>query len=230
MKFALFCANSSLLFAFSWPSLPSFDWQAALIVGAVVAVAAIAVIGLAIATPLVAVQAGATLLGTCLAVSGIAAATGIIGGVAAGVYWGHQGDIEIERQKDRIRRISNHLDMYFEPADDPTRAADFQCNLVIYEEKGMNTRGPGVTERTLQIRAADSEEFYWQVDKELRRWFAKQVLGDTDELPRSVRVYMSPYPGEGIYERLEQLTKENANGKCQVHKIEGEWKSELSLD
>lgn len=54
MKSTMLLAISGVLFAISWPTLPSFDWQAALIVGAIVAVAAVVVITVAIATPFVA--------------------------------------------------------------------------------------------------------------------------------------------------------------------------------
>ena len=94
MKSTMLLATSGVLFAISGPNSPSFDWQAALIVGAIVAVAAVVVIAVAIVTPFVAVEAGATMLGTCFAVGVIALATGGIGGTAAGFYRGLQGDIK----------------------------------------------------------------------------------------------------------------------------------------
>lgn len=54
MKSTMLLATSGVLFAMSWQDLPSFDWQAALFVGAIVAVAAVVVIAVAIATPFVA--------------------------------------------------------------------------------------------------------------------------------------------------------------------------------
>jgi hypothetical protein len=86
MKSNVLLATSGVLFVINWPSLPSFDWQAALIVGAIVAFAAVVVIAVAIATPFVAIQAGATILGTCIAVGTIALVTGVIGGTTAGFY------------------------------------------------------------------------------------------------------------------------------------------------
>jgi hypothetical protein len=223
MKSTMLLAASCVLFAVNWPSLPSFDWQAALIVGAIVAVAAVVVIGLAIATPWVAIAAGATKLGTLLAVGAIAVVTGIIAGTSAGFYWGHQGEIKRQQQIESIRGVSNQLDIHFEPSTDPTRAADFQCTLVFYEETDLASRQPIVTTKEAPIDAANSDDFKEQVAQQMKKWFAKEVQGDTDGQPRRVMVYMNPYPGEGIYERLKQMAEENEVRRCVVNKIEGAW-------
>ena len=220
-------ATSSVILALSGPDFPSFDWQAALIVGAIIAVAAVAVIAIAVATPLVAIQAGATILGTCLAVGAIAVAIGVIGGTAAGFYWGRQGDINRQEQIASINRVSNQLDIHFEPSSEPRRAADFQCALVAYEETDLASQQPTVTTKKVKINAANSEEFYGQVDQQMKKWFAKQVGGDTDGQPRRVMVYMNPYPGEGIYERLKQMAENDEVRRCVVNKVEGVWVSAL---
>lgn len=227
MKSTMFLATSGVLFAVSWPSLPSFDWQAALVVGAIVTVAALVVIAVAIATPFVAIEAGATLLGTCLAVGTIALVTGVIGGTAAGVYWGRQGDIKRQEQIENIKRVSNQLDIHFEPSTDPKRAADFQCTLVVYEETDLASQQPTITMKKVKIRAANSEEFYAQVDQQMKKWLTKQVAGDADGQPRRVMVYMNPYPGEGIYERIKHMAEKNVVRRCLVNKVEGAWVSAL---
>jgi hypothetical protein len=227
MKSTVLLATSGVLFAINWPSLPSFDWQAALIVGAIVAVAAVVVIAVAIATPFVAIQAGATILGTCIAVGTIALVTGVIGGTTAGFYWGRQGDIKRQEQIESIKRVSNQLDVHFEPSTDPKRAADFQCTLVVYEETDLASRQPTVTTKKLKISAANSDEFYGQLDQQMKKWFAKQVGGDADGQPRRVMVYMNPYPGEGIYERIKLMAEKNEVRRCLVNKVEGAWVSAL---
>ncbi|MCS6896441.1 MAG: hypothetical protein NZM29_00580 [Nitrospira sp.] len=227
MKSAMLLAVSVALFGIKWPSLPSFDWQAALIVGAIVAVGTVLVISVAIATPFIAIQAGATILGTCVAVSGIALTIGVIAGLAAGFYWGRQGDIKRQEQIESIKRVSNQLDIHFEPSADPKRAADFQCTLVLYEETDLAARHPTVTMKTVKIIAANSEDFYGQVDQQMKTWFTKQVAGDIDGQPRRVIVYMNPYPGEGIYERIRQMAEKNEVRKCLVNKVEGAWVSAL---
>lgn len=218
---------ASVLFAISWPSVPSFDWQAALFVGAIVAVATVVVIGVAIATPAVAIAGGATYLGTAAAIGGIALVTGLIGGTAAGFHWGRQGDIKRHEQIESIKRVSNQLDIHFVPSTDPKRAADFQCTLVVYEETDLASQQPTVTTKRLKVSAVNSDEFYGQVDQQMKKWFAKLVGGDADGQPRRLMVYMSPYPGEGIYERLKQMAEKNEVRKCIVNKVEGAWASPL---
>jgi hypothetical protein len=228
MGCGLVLGNTAALFALSWSDVPSFDGQAALFVGAIVVLAVAVVIAVAVATPFIALQAGATFLGTALAITGIALVSGLIGGTAAGVYWGRQADLKREEQIQSIMRVSNQLDIYFEPsAGDARRAADFECTLVVYEETDLASRQPSVTTRRFRVTATSSEEFYGQVDDQMKRWFGKRVEGDKDGHPRRVMIFMRPYPGEGIYERLKQIAEQNGSGGCVVHRTEGGWVSSL---
>ena len=220
--------SATSLLAISWTELPSFDVQASLVVGGIVAVAVVAVLAIAIATPFVAIAAGATIPGTAAAVVAISAVAGIIAGAAAGFYKGHEGDIERGRQIESIRRVSNQLDVRFEPSEDPARAADFQCTLVIYEETEVASARPAVRERSLQISGVNGEEFYEQVEEQLNKWFSGEVAGDAAGQSRRINVYMDPYPGEGVYESIRQTAELNANRKCIVNKVEGSWTSALS--
>jgi hypothetical protein len=215
------------LLAISWTEWPSFDAQAALIVGGIVAVAVVVVLVVAIATPFVAIAAGATITGTAMAVVAIAVVAGIIAAAAAGFYEGRQGDIERERQIESIRRVSNQLDVRFEPSEELARAADFQCTLVIYDETEVASAQPAVTERLVQIGGANGDEFYAQVQEQLDEWFSGQVAGDAAGQSRRINVYMDPYPGEGAYERIRQVAESNANRKCIVNKVEGPWTSAI---
>jgi hypothetical protein len=221
-------AGSAALFALSWPDLPSFDGGAALVVGAVVAVAVVVVIGVAVVTPFIAIEAGATFLGTATAIAGIALVTGMIAGGAAGVYWGHQGDVQYREHLHRIKSVSNQLDIYFEAAaGDSGRAADFECTLVAYEETDLHSRPPAVTTRKTRVTAASGDEFYGQVDRQIKQWYGKPVEGDKDGLPRRVMIYMKPYPGEGVYERIKQVAEQNGSAKTTIHRTEGPWRSAL---
>jgi hypothetical protein len=221
-------AGSAILFALSWPDLPSFDMGAALLVGAVVVVAVVVVIVVAVATPFIAIEAGATLLGTASAVAGIALVTGLIAGAAAGVYWGHQGDVHHQEQVQRIKSVSNQLDIYFEPSSgDARRAADFKCTLVVYEETDLVARPLTVTTRKARVTAASSDDFYDEVDRHMKRWFERPVEGDRGGQPRRVMIFMKPYPGEGIYERLKEIAEQNRMAKTTVHRTEGTWVSAL---
>jgi hypothetical protein len=40
-------------------------------------------------------------------------------------------------------------------------------------------------------------------------------------------VYMNPYPGEGIYERIKHMAEKNVVRRCLVNKVEGAWVSAL---
>lgn len=227
MKNAVLLAVLNVVLAISWTDLPSFDWRAALIVGAIVVVAAVVVIAAGIATPFVAIQAGATLLGTALAVGTIALVMGAIAATAAGFYWGRQGDIKRQKQIDEIKRVSKRLDIYFEPfRDDPKKAVDFQCTLVFYEED-LHSQQPTVTERKIKIRAGDSKEFYTEVERQMRNWFSKKMAVDSEGEPRQVTIYMEPYPGEGVYERIKGLAENNGFCKCVVSKNDATWVSAL---
>jgi hypothetical protein len=218
---------TTALVAISWLSnLPSFDWTGALVVGAIVAAAAAALIVIAVATPFVALQAGATVLGTSLVVSTISLATGVLGGLAAGFYWGRQGDIKREKRIEHIREISNRLDIYFHPSpEDPSRAADFRCTVVTYEERDLASPEPTVTQRSLELQGADSDAFYKQVEQEVIQWLQKPVQGDKHKKLRRVTIYMMPYPGEGVYERLKKIGERKRLSV--VNRSEGRWHSAL---
>jgi hypothetical protein len=229
VKACIFLASGGILLALSWPGLPSFDVGAALIVGAIVAVATVVVIGLAIATPFVAIAGGATLLGTAIAVGVIAIATGIVGGAAAGLYWGRQGDIKRQEEIERINRAAGQLDIYFEPSmDDRTRAASFQCTLVIYKETDPTASGPAAVTRNIKVVEADSASFYRQVDEQVKSWLSKELQSDSDSRPRQVKIFMDPNPGEGVYERLRDIAEGSEARKVVVNKVEGAWNSAWS--
>jgi len=213
-----------VLFAVSWLSLPSFDLQTALIVtGVAFGVLCVCVFCPAWIFPVVA-AAGASKIGVVI---GLAVASCLIG-AAAGLTRGYIGDIRHREQIDSIKRVSNQLEIRFERSTaDPKRAADFQCTLVVYEETDLTSRQPTVTTRTTKISGANSDEFYGQVDQQMRKWLAKQVSGDSDGQPRRILIYMIPYPGEGIYERLKQMAEKSDVRRCVVNKIEGAWTSAL---
>lgn len=205
---------------------PPFDIQAALFVGAIVTVVVAVVIIAAIATPFVAIQAGATMIGTATAVAVVALVTGVIGGTAAGVFWGNQGNIEHSKHLERIAAQSNHLHITFNPSkSDPRRAADFECNIIVFRELELNSRPPRIKEETLQIQSESASEFYSLVGQQLEQWFATSVLADDTSTPRCITVYMMPTPGEGVYDRLRSLALEKGTREVAVQRVDGTWKS-----
>jgi hypothetical protein len=226
MKSYLLLAATGLLWASFWDNLPSFDWDVAWKVAVITAAVAALAIVVAIATPFVAIQAGATVLGTAVAVAGISLLIGTGAGIAAGLYWGADEEAKWRKVIEEIKAISNQLDIYFEPAaENKGQAADFRCTLVIYEETDLKARPPRCTERHVKIEAADSEEFYRLIDQQLKAWLHKPVLADQDNKSRRVKIYMRPYPGEGVYERLRQLVDNNGIRNCVVERSEQSWTS-----
>jgi len=228
IKSIFFCSTLAFAVASVLSNLPSFDLRAALFVGAIVALATAVVLVVAILTPVIAIQAGASLLATAIWIGLIALVIGSVGGVAAGLYFGHQGDIKHREQVQRITGVTNQLDIYFQPSrDNPERAADFQCTLVIYEAGELASRTPEVTTKKREIKANDAADFYDQVKEQMRIWFERPVLADSDGRPRRVNVYMRPYPGEGVFERLRSLAENNGIRKCVVTRVDGAWASAL---
>ena len=136
--------------------------------------------------------------------------TGAIAGKASGLDGGHKADLEIARNKERVMQLSNHLDICFESsADDKTLASPFCCTLVTYDEAQGSKAVPVIEENRRVVVANNSDEFYHAVDVELRRWFGKRVLGDERGLRRVVTVYMKPYPGDGVWDRLQAMVQEH---------------------
>ena len=125
----------------------------------------------------------------------------------------------------QIKLVSNQIDIYFKPSSDPKRAADFQCTIVVYEETNLNSRPPTITTKQVRIDAYNSNEFYGEIDQFLNRWFTKPVGRDAPGHPRRVKVYMTPYPGEGVYEQIKQMAEKSVIRNCVVVKTEGTWES-----
>ncbi len=224
MRTSLLILGTALVFAVGWPQLPSFDWVAALTVGALLAVAAVFVIGRTILPPAVPIWRGATVL----TVATISLATGVIGGTVAGFYWGRLEDTNHNEQLDKIMQVSNQLDIHFVPSPgDPKRAADFKCVVIVYQEKDLNSRPPTITTRKTEIDADNSAEFFSLVEQQMTGWFGTNVLGDSDGLKRRVVIYMEPYPGEGICERLKEMAEKIGGSQCVVSLAQGRWTSAL---
>lgn len=220
--------NSLLILASisSWlPTLPSFDWNAALVVGAIVAVGAVLVIAIAIATPVVAIQGGATLLGTAFTVTCIGVVTGTIAAGAAGFYWGRAGDLKRAEVLEQVMKVSNQYDIYFEPKPgDPLEAKSLSCVLVKYVEQGLDTKTPGVLADKLSVKKDDADEFYKDVEARIQSWLNERKKADGDKRPRRIQFFMQPYPGETFYERIKAFCEKQG---CVVTRTNGGWVSAL---
>lgn len=215
----------TLMLAVSWlPTLPSFDWTAAYVVGAIVAIGAVLVLWMAIATPFVAIE-GRKFLGTTFAVLCLGAATGAIAAAAAGFYWGRQGDVKRAEVVQHVAKVGNQLDVYFDA--DPAasgQARNLRCTFVTYDEEGLDTKAPGVRTTKKPIVSGDSDDFYALVGQELKAWLAKRNQADAEGKTRRVHVFMKPYPGENFMLKLRELCREHG---CVVETTDSEWVSAL---
>jgi len=214
----------TLMLAQTWlPTLPSFDWTAAYVVGAIVAIGAVLVLWMAIATPFVAIE-GRKFLGTTFAVLCLGAATGAIAAAAAGFYWGRQGDVKRAEIVQLVTKVSNQLDIFFDADPASTgQAKSFRATFVSYDEDGLDTKAPGVRTVKKPIVGPDADAFYAQAADELKAWAAKRT--STDGKPPRVHVFMKPYPGDGVLLKLKDFCREHG---CVIETTDSEWVSALN--
>ena len=212
----------------SWlPTFPSFDGNAALVVGIIVAAGALLVIAMAIISPIFAIQGGTTTLGTLATIIGISLVTGTIAAGAAGFYWGKQGDIKRAEVVERVSKVSNQLDLFFEPnTGDASVARDYTINVVVYDEQGLDSKNPTVVARTQQIKVLNSDEdkFYAEIDAAINGWLKQRKSADEKGKARHVAVFMKPFPGDNVYSNIRERAEKKG---CQVARLDGKWESAL---
>ncbi len=194
-----------------------FDYKAALVVALVAAIVVLGVVVIAmsagVGTP--AVLAGLSAAGPLIsAVAGIALTAGVVAGVVSG--WGRQAKAD-EKPPDPVLRAVNELDIAFEPSDaDPKQARDFTAVVVRYHEDGKKT-----AEQRRTIREERNDAFYTQVETQLDDWLGHRTCGDDAGKCRRVCVYMNPYPGDGVYEKIKGLCERRPN--VVVSRVEAPW-------
>ena len=198
-----------------------FDVRAALIVFGVVTVAAAVIIGAAILMPGIGIVGGASIAQTCIEVGMIALATGAVAGAAAGRYQGHkaarQADEERVRRVQEIREVDHFLDVHFLPSqDDADHARDFSCALVSYDASA-----PDAPVVRTEIDVKSAEGFYKAVRSEFEHWLRKPIRTDGGSRRRHVAIFMKPYPGDGVFERIRELCEHRA--EVEISRVEGQW-------
>jgi hypothetical protein len=116
-----------------------------------------------------------------------------------------------------IREVDHFLDVYFLPTpDDPDHARDFSCVLVAYDASVPES--PVV--RT-EISVQSSESFYEAVRGEFEHWLRKPIRMDGGSRRRHVAIFMKPYPGDGVFERIRELCEHRA--EVEISRVEGRW-------
>lgn len=207
--------------------LPPFDIQAALLVGGAAIVVCAVVIGLAIAIPAIAIT-GTLSFATAVSIAGVSLLVGVVCAGVAGFVSGHIGDIKYKEQIGKIKKISNQLHIKFEPIkENPSNAKSFECTIITYTETGISSKSLGVTQKKLEIKTNDNDaaEFYSLIERQIILWQAEKVLGDSDKLKRRVIVFMDPFPGESVFNRIAEIVKKVGTEKIEIQQIFGTWKS-----
>lgn len=82
------------------------------------------------------------------------------------------------------------LEIWFESSPtDASRAADLRCQISV-----------GTT--NTQVSGSDRQAFLFAVEEQIDRWLGS----DVDTAP-GIWVYMRPYPGEGVFEQVQDLAR-----------------------
>lgn len=216
----------------------SFDWAIALAVGFAVLAGSVLTVFSAMILPFVAIERGKTWLGTLAAVVGIGSTVAIVGGYTAGYYRGMGGggattpssvkdtaaDVVVKTSPKPVSdskaklKLTARMDVAFQrdPAN-PSNALNAQCSVVTYEMKNgtqLSANGPQ------DIKEANPEAFFTAFSKKLDEWLKTPLSDAIKDEPRSLIVYMDPFPGNGVYERILQLATER---NIKVNKITGRW-------
>lgn len=200
-----------------------FNLEAALYVGGIVTFACVVVITAAIATPFIAITGGAY-VATAIAVAGVSLVAGVIGGLAAGLYQGGVDGIKIRENTGKMSKISNQLDITFIPKDDfPNQAKFFECFVIKYEEKNLNTKNLTVEKVEKKIIGTGEHDFYPTLELEINRWLAEKVLGDSENIKRRINVYMVPSPGDSVFKRIKDISQNRGKDRIEIVSIESKW-------
>jgi len=198
---------------------PGFDFKVALVVALLVTVVVLSAVVIAMtagaSTPAVIGLLAAS--GKVLtAVATIALTAAVVAGTVSG--WNRQAHAT-ETPPDPVLQEMNELDVAFEPSlTEPKMAKDFTAIVVHYRESGQKT----AVERHI-IHEERNDAFYSQLEKDLDRWLSQHTSADSAGKTRKVCVYMSPFPGDGVYERIKQLCERR--GGVVVSRIEAPWTS-----
>lgn len=215
---------STSLALLAWNSLsPPFDWRSAIVCG----LAAGVVSGVIIFS----------FVGVSLGSIGAAAMIGVSAGVAAGLFFAKQGDgakkaatsdttmrePTPDTKPVTAARIAPQLDIYFEPSASPNRAAEFRCTLVVYEARAESSEPWNFSIKKTRIAENSGARFYQKLRQALQEWLKREAVGDAEKQPRRVVVYMTPFPGDGVYERIRELAENNEIRKCLVVRDRGTW-------
>jgi hypothetical protein len=201
------------------------DWGLALAIGLAAAVVSEITILMAVILPKFPLERGKTWRGTLGGVTTVSLVIGGVAGYIAGQFGGRGGGgslasgplasstapvtsapatiLATQPQPKPTSpgkeepALAERVDLYFIREAGKTVAASFQCNLVSYRRQGSDWRPQAVT-----IREQSLDQFFPAVLAKLEA-LAKEMK-PAELAQRRVRVFLEPYPGEGVYEQIKR--------------------------
>lgn len=199
------------------------DWGMALSVGLGVAlISELTILG-AIILPKIPLEAGKTWRGTVSAVSGISLIIGGAGGYLAGQFGGRggggaltSGQAVVSTQQAPVLPVAtsttqvvptkparpetylaNQVDIHFVVDPQTKVIANHTCKVVAYRRKGSQWEMV-----SSEIKANSLDDFLKKTSEALDS-IQKDILAE-DQAGRRLRLYLDPFPGEGVYDKIRQ--------------------------
>ncbi|HQR09429.1 MAG TPA: hypothetical protein PLN21_21585 [Gemmatales bacterium] len=218
------------------------DWGVALSVGlAVVIISELTILG-AIILPKVPLEPGKTWRGTVTAVSTISLIIGGVGGYVAGQFGGRGGGgattagqsvvstlpiqqvpvasipakIEPTKPVRPDTYLASSIDLYFVRDKESKNVANFTCELV-----GFRRKSYGWEQVVSKVEAKNLSEFLKR-NSDVLETYLKEIPS-ADQPGRRLRIFLDPFPGEGVYDQLRQQAEKQG---WKVDRKEVAWQPE----
>jgi hypothetical protein len=219
------------------------DWGMALSVGLGVALVSEVSILSAMILPRFPIDPGKTWRGTVMGVSFVSVIIGGVGGYIAGQFGGRGGGGALNSGSSPVSTaatpntpqptvpskiqttapvrpasyLANKVDLYFVRDPNTKLVANFTCEIAGYRKNGSQW-----DLAISKVEAKNLDDFLRGNNEALARML--QDIPQEDQAERRLRIYLDPFPGDGVYERLRQLA-EPAGWK--VERKDVSWKPEL---
>ncbi len=219
------------------------DWGIALSVGlAVVIISEMTILG-ALFLPKVPLEPGKTWRGTVTCVSTISLIIGGVGGYVAGQFGGRGGGgattagqsvvstqpiqqvpivasvpakVEPTKPARPDTYLASSVDLYFVRDKESKNVANFTSELVGYRRKGSAWEPV-----FKKVVGKDLNEFL-KLNTEVLEGYLKEIPA-SDQPGRRLRIFLDPFPGEGVYDQLRQQAEKQG---WKVDRKEVAWQPE----
>lgn len=219
------------------------DWGMALSVGLGVALVSEVAILAAMILPKFPIDPGKTWRGTVMGVSFVSVIIGGVGGYIAGQFGGRGGGGALNAGSSPVSTaatqttpqptvasktlstqptrpesyLANRVDLYFIRDPNTKLVANFVCEIVAYRKKGSDW-----DLAVSKVEARNLDDFLKGNSDVMQRLLAD--IPAEDRAARRLRIYLDPFPGEGVYDKLRQLAEPQG---WLVERKDLTWKPEL---